>query len=77
MIVQRPGKSWLAMEVKATQRPSAALCSGLLSFAEITPRAELFLACRVDRPQLFKFGKQTVRALPWLDCLKMISSQAA
>lgn len=73
LIVQRPGKSWLAIEVKATQRPSTTHCSGLLSFAEIMPEAELLLACRIDRPQLFRFGKKTVRALPWLDCLKMIS----
>ena len=76
LIVQRPGKSWLALEIKATQRPSSSLCSGLLSFAEIMPAAELFLICRVDRPQLFRFGKKTVRALPWLDCLKMLSAQA-
>jgi hypothetical protein len=60
------------MEVKATQRPAASLCSGLLSFAEIMPGAEFVLVCRVEQPQLFRFGKHTVRALPWLDCLKMI-----
>lgn len=73
LIAQRPGKSWLAMEVKATQRPAASLCSGLLSFAEVMPGAELLLVCRTDRPQLFRFGERTVRALPWRDCLKMIS----
>ena len=73
LIVQRPGKSWLAIEVKATRHPSPSLCSGLLSFADIMPRAELFLACRIDRPQLFRFGERTVRALPWLDCLKSLA----
>ncbi|MDD5657653.1 MAG: AAA family ATPase [Elusimicrobia bacterium] len=77
LVVQRPGKSWLAMEIKSTQRPAAALCSGLLSFAEVVPGAELVLACRVEQPQLFRFGKHTVRALPWLDCLKMIAGHAA
>lgn len=77
LVVQRPGKSWLAMEIKATARPSASLCSGLLSFAEIMPGAELFLVCRTDQPQIFRFGKHTVHALPWLDCLKMLSSSPA
>ena len=77
LVVQRPGKSWLAMEIKATERPSSSLCSGLLSFAEIMPEAELLLVCRTDRPQLFRFGKRTVRALPWLDCLKMIPGARA
>lgn len=74
LVAQRPGKSWLAMEIKATQRPSASLCAGLLSFAEINPKAELLLVCQVDRPQLFKFGNKTVRALPWLDCLKTVAA---
>lgn len=73
LIVQRPGKSWLAMEVKATERPSTAMCSGLLSFAEIMPKAELLLVCRVDRPQLLRLGKHTVKAMPWMDCLRMLS----
>ncbi|MBI5242806.1 MAG: ATP-binding protein [Elusimicrobia bacterium] len=72
LIVQRPGKSWLAMEIKSTKRPSASHCSGLLSFADIIPEAELFLVCRADQPQLFRFGKHTVRALPWSECLKML-----
>ncbi len=73
LIVQKPGKAWLAMEVKATERPSTALCSGLLSFAEIMPQAELLLVCRVNQPQLFRFSKHTVRALPWMDCLRMLA----
>ncbi len=73
LIVQRPGKPWSAIEVKATRRPSSSLCSGLLSFAEIMPEAELWLACGIERPQLFRFGKRTVRALPWLDCLNTLS----
>lgn len=73
LIVERPGKSWLAMEVKATERPSTALCSGLLSFAGLMPGAELLLVCRVEKPQLFRFGERTVRALPWMDCLRMLS----
>ncbi|MBI4677051.1 MAG: ATP-binding protein [Elusimicrobia bacterium] len=76
LVAQRPGKSWLAMEIKATERPSSSHCSGLLSFADIMPGAELFLVCRTDQPQLFRFGKRTVRALPWLDCLKMLSGPA-
>lgn len=72
LIAQRPGKSCLAMEIKATERPSSSLCSGLLSFADLMPKAELVLVCRTDRPQIFRFGKRSVRALPWLDCLKMI-----
>lgn len=74
LIVQRPGKESLAIEIKATQRPSPSHCSGLLSFVEINPKAELFLACRIERPQAFRFGKNTVRALPWMDCLKLICS---
>lgn len=77
LIVQRPGKSWLAMEIKSTERPSSSLCSGLLSFADIMPGAELILVCRTDQPQLFRFGKHTVRALPWRDCLKMLSGSSA
>ncbi len=73
LIAQRPGKSWVAMEIKSTQRPSTALCSGLLSFADIMPAADLILVCRIERPQLFRFGKRTVRAVPWQDCLKMLS----
>ncbi|MBI4370931.1 MAG: ATP-binding protein [Elusimicrobia bacterium] len=72
LIAQRPGKPWLAMEIKATERPSASLCSGLLSFADIMPKAELLLVCRTGQPQLFRFGKRTVRALSWLDCLNML-----
>ncbi len=72
LVVQRPGKSWLAMEIKATARPSSSHCSGLLSFADVMPEAELILVCRTDQPQVFRFGKRTVRALPWLDCLNLI-----
>lgn len=77
LIVQRPGKSWLAMEIKSTERPSSSLCSGLLSFAEVMPGAELFLVCRTDQPQIFRFGKRTIHALPWLDCFKMLSRGSA
>lgn len=77
LIVQRPGKSWLAIEVKATRRPVPSLCSGLLSFAEIMPKAELLLACGIDRPQLLRCGGRAVRALPWLDCLELVSGAAS
>ncbi|MBI4802991.1 MAG: ATP-binding protein [Elusimicrobia bacterium] len=73
LVAGRPGKPWLAMEIKSTERPSAALCSGLLSFAELMPGAELLLVCRVDKPQLFRLGGRAVRALPWRDCLRMLS----
>lgn len=72
LVVQRPGKPMLAIEIKSTQRPSSSLCSGLLSFSEISPAAELLLACRVDRPQSFRFGKRTVRAMPWRECLRSL-----
>ena len=72
LVVHRPGTSPLAIEIKATERPSTALCLGLLSFAEIEPKAELILACLIERPQIFHFGSRMVRALPWQDCLNIL-----
>lgn len=69
LIARHPNGSVSAIEIKATARPSSALCGGLLSFARICPSARLTLACLIDRPQVFHLGSHTVRALPWPDCL--------
>ena len=74
LIIQRPGKPALALEIKSTNRPSSSDCRGLLSFAEILPSAELSLVCLIDHPQLFRFGKRSVRAQPWRECLRRLAS---
>lgn len=74
LIVQRPGRPPLAVEIKSTDRPSASLCHGLLSFGDVVPEAELVLACLADHPQEFKIGRRTILALPWQECLALTAS---
>ncbi|MBI3296920.1 MAG: ATP-binding protein [Elusimicrobia bacterium] len=74
LVIARAGRPPLAVEIKATERPAPAHCSGLLSFAELEPHAELAIACLVERPQQFRFGAKTVSVLPWRECLERIQS---
>ena len=73
MVIERPGKDPIAVEIKATDRPSSADLSGLVSFGELVRGAQLRLVCLINRPQAFKSGTVKISAIPWKDFLAEIT----
>ena len=67
-ILKTPLGKILAIEIKSTRIPGSHHCSGLASFSQSVPDADLYLACRTERAA--KLGKIT--ALPWQQLLEMV-----
>ena len=67
-IVETPKGKTIAVEIKSTMNPASTHCSGLYSFKQKVPDAELILACRTSNS--LKINK--VMVLPWKEALKYI-----
>ncbi len=71
-IIETPAGKTIAVEIKASAHPSSAMLKGLKSFKEKVSKAQLILACRVERPQVIN----DVTVLPWQDALDLIHNEA-
>jgi len=62
----------IAVEIKATINPCSSMLTGLNSFKEKVPGAQLILACRVQQAQVIR----DVTVLHWQDVLEHICNEA-
>ncbi len=67
LIVETPNGRVCAIEIKATDNPNSSQTRGLRSFAEICPRAELYLVCLV--PHRREFNRVSI--VPWQEMFKI------
>jgi len=70
LIVERPGKSCLLVEIKSTDRPDPQEAKKLERFLGDFPKAEAILICLAERAQ--QMGQ--VRCLPWREGIAAIFS---
>jgi predicted AAA+ superfamily ATPase len=68
LIIEKPDKTVMAVEIKSSENPSKADLKGLFSFQEICPSAEMICIARVPRSRAL--GDITV--YPWKEFLDMI-----
>jgi predicted AAA+ superfamily ATPase len=71
-IIETPAGKTMAVEIKSTTNPCAAMLRGLYSFKEKVRDAQLILVCRVERAQVIN----EVTVLPWQEAIAHICSEA-
>lgn len=69
-IIEFPSHKIIALEIKSIKNPAPVHLSGLYSFHEIVPEAELILTCCTDKPLKIN----NVSILPWNELLEYINS---
>jgi predicted AAA+ superfamily ATPase len=69
LVIEKPSKSIIAIEIKASNNPHKEKLKGLESFAKVFPKAELICASLTDKPNKLENG---ILVLPWEEVLKMI-----
>ncbi len=70
LIIERPGKNILIVEIKSTDRPDPIEAKKLERFLDGFPGAEAYLLCMTDQAQQM----EKVLCLPWRDGIKRIFS---
>lgn len=71
-IIETPAGKTIAVEIKSTANPSAAMLRSLYSFKEKVRDAQLILGCRVEKAQVIN----EVTVLPWREAIAHICSEA-
>lgn len=69
LIIEKPDRSLIAIEIKATDNPRVEKLKGLKSFSKVFPNAELICASLADKAVQLESG---IRIMPWEDLLEMI-----
>ncbi len=69
LIVETPKGKTYAIEIKATENPDASSLTGLKSFSQICPKAELYCASLTQRRR--NIG--TISILPWREVLNIVT----
>lgn len=70
-IIETPKGRIIAVEIKSTRAPSSSHCTGLYSFKQKAPNAELILVCQAKNPLNLK----EAIAMPWEEALQYIISR--
>lgn len=68
LIIQKPDRSLIAIEIKAKERPKLSEVNGLWSFVELEPDAQLICACMTDK----RFKEKDILFIPWQEIFSFL-----
>ena len=69
LVIEKPDKSMIAIEIKASDNPNLEKLKGLMSFSKVFPKAELICASLADTTII---TEDKIKIMPWHKVLEMI-----